>query len=428
MRALLTRSAAARTGAGPRARHTVRFRLTLVYGGLFLLAGTALLVITYILVVHATGQSSGAVLSGVFPPEGESGFGTLTAGGPSLNTTTPDGLTPDQLQVVGGEMIEFAQAQHRDLLHQVLIQGSIALGLTAAASIGLGWVVAGRILRPVRTIVDRTRRISAHSLHARLNLAGPDDEIKELGATIDALLARLEATFQAQRQFIANASHELRTPLARQRLLSQVALADPEASVASLREAHERVIASGEQQNRLIESLLTLARGQAGLDTRAPFDLAELAAAALNTRHDEAAARELKLEAELGPAVVAGSSALTESLVANLLDNALRYNAPGGRVTVRTEAGAGGAVLTVANTGPQIPAADVARLTRPFQRLGASRIGPRRAEDGLGLGLSIVEAVAGAHGAVVELRPRLEGGLLARIRFPAPAAAPVTGS
>lgn len=202
---------------------------------------------------------------------------------------------------------------------------------------------------------------------------------------------------------------------------------DPEASAASLRAAHERVIASGEQQNRLIESLLTLARGQAGLSTRAPFDLAELAAAALGARQEEAAGRELAVETELGPAVVAGSSALAERLVANLLDNALRYNEPGGRITVRTEAGSRGAVLTVANTGPQIPAADVARLTLPFQRLGASRIGSRRAEDGLGLGLSIVEAVAQAHGAALELRPRLEGGLLARIRFPAASDAPASG-
>ena len=296
----------------------------------------------------------------------------------------------------------------------------------AALAIALGWIAAGRILRPVRTLIKTTRQISATSLHERLALDGPDDEIKELGDTIDALLARLEATFQAQRQFIANASHELRSPLARQRVLSQVALADPEATVESLKQAHERVIASGDHQNRLIEALLALARGQAGISTRTPFDLTELVEAALAARGHEARRLDLSIETDLNPAPVDGSAQLAERLVANLLDNALHHNVPGGRINVNTGTEQGRVVLTVTNTGPLIPAEDTARLTQPFQRLGASRVThpgsrskPGHPPDGLGLGLAIVEAIANTHDATLELRPRLNGGLIAHVRFPA---------
>jgi signal transduction histidine kinase len=323
-------------------------------------------------------------------------------------------------------MVAVARAQTGDVLHQFLIQSTLALAIMAVLSIVFGWIAAGWILRPVRTIIKTTRQISAASLDERLSLSGPDDEIKELGDTIDALLARLEASFQAQRQFIANASHELRSPLARQRVLSQVALADPEATVDSLKQAHERVIASGDQQDRLIEAMLALARGQAGLSARAPFDLAELVDTALAPRSEEAGRLGLILKTDLSPAPVDGSAQLAERLVANLIDNAVRHNVPGGRITVNTETRRGRAELTITNTGPLIPAADAARLTQPFQRLGASRMAHPRPRsgighattDGLGLGLAIVEAVANAHSAALKITPRLDGGLIVHVRFP----------
>ena len=260
-------------------RRTVRLRLTLLYGGLFLLSGAILLAVTYVLVVSAT---DGVIFRG---QNGSQGFisgphnGTAANGGgqpPELQTSGrgSGGLTPNQLQAQARKLEAQAAHQHAAELHQLLIQSGLALTGMAVLSIGLGWLVAGRVLRPLRTITAAAREISATNLHERLALGGPDDELKELGNTFDGLLARLEASFSAQRQFVANASHELRTPLARQRILSQVALADPDATAETLRAAHERVLAAGAQQEQLIEALLTLARGQAGLGTREPFDLA----------------------------------------------------------------------------------------------------------------------------------------------------------
>lgn len=422
------RSFAARPHQAPcllpnRPKHTVRLRLTILYGGMFLVAGAALLAICYALVVRGTDASSGAAQVSALTTSGNANLADssgTTAAAEAL------GLTGSQKNAFVVEMVAVARAQTGDVLHQFLIQSTLALAIMAVLSIVFGWIAAGWILRPVRTIIKTTRQISAASLDERLSLSGPDDEIKELGDTIDALLARLEASFQAQRQFIANASHELRSPLARQRVLSQVALADPEATVDSLKQAHERVIASGDQQNRLIEAMLALARGQAGLSTRAPFDLAELVDTALASRSEEAGRLGLILESNLSPAPVDGSAQLAERLVANLIDNAVRHNVRGGRITVNTETRRGRAGLTITNTGPLIPAADVARLTRPFQRLGASRMAHPRPRsgighattDGLGLGLAIVEAVANAHSAALKITPRLDGGLIVHVRFP----------
>ena len=195
-----------------------------------------------------------------------------------------------------------ALQDHAAVLRELLTRSELALALTVVLSIVLGWFIAGRVLRPLRTITAAARRISAASLAERLALSGPDDELKELGDTFDGLLGRLESSFRSQRQFIANASDELRTPLARQRVISQVALADPGATIDSLRAAHERALACGAEQEQLIEALLTLARGQAGLDTPEPFDLATVTRQALTARQPEAAYRKLTLHAELGPA------------------------------------------------------------------------------------------------------------------------------
>ena len=297
----------------------------------------------------------------------------------------------------------------------------------AVVSLGLGWVMAGRMLSRLSTITAAARTISASSLDQRLAFAGPDDEFKELGDTFDDLLARLEAAFAAQRQFVANASHELRTPLARQRTVAQVALADPDATVESLREAHERVLAAGAQQERLLEALLTLTRGQAGLERREPFDLATLTDQVLLARQPEARQRGLEITSALSPASAVGDPRLVERLIANLVDNALRHNVDHGLVEVTTYDEEGRAVLTVSNTGPVVPPDAVERLFAPFQRLDDVRTAT--GED-LGLGLSIVRAIATAHEATVSLTPNVEGGLTAEVGFPVvdPASGPVAGA
>ena len=373
-----------------RPRRTVRLRLTLWYGGLFLVSGAALLAVTYVLVVRAfVGPTAGNALCG--PGGGCHAMGAQQAR-------------------------SMAMAENGPVLHELLTRSEMALTVMAVLSIALGWLVAGRALRPLRplrTITAAARHISVTSLSERLALRGPHDELKELGDTFDGLLARLEASFRAQRQFIANASHELRTPLARQRVISQVALADPGATVESLRKAHERVLAAGAEQQQLIDALLTLARGQAGLPEREPFDLAAVTGTVIAARQGEAAERKLTLHAALGAAPAAGDPRLAERLVANLLDNALRYNVPGGRVDVSTATRDGRAVLSVINTGPAVPPAAVDRLFQPFQRLAAERV----SREGFGLGLSIVHAIAEMHGASITASPQPEGGLAIEVAF-----------
>jgi signal transduction histidine kinase len=373
-------------------RRTVRMRLTVWYGGLFLVSGAALLAVTYALVVQAFVGNTAGNAACQFP-----GSGCHTIGAQQARAT--------------------ALQEHGAVLHELLTRSEIALAAMAVVSVALGWFIAGRVLRPLRTITAAARQISAASLGERLALGGPDDELRELGDTFDQLLARLEASFSAQRQFIANASHELRTPLARQRVISQVALADPGATIETLRTAHERVLASGAQQQQLIEALLTLARGQAGPDTREPFDLAAITSQILAARQPEAQDRDLTLHAALAPASAAGSPRLAERLAANLVDNALRHNEPGGQVNVTTGTRNGCAVLSVANTGPAIPPGAVDRLFQPFQRLATDRTSRG---DGLGLGLSIAQAIAQTHGASIIACPQPGGGLRIEVTFPAP--------
>jgi signal transduction histidine kinase len=406
-------------------RGTIRMRLTLIYGGLFLLCGAGLLVITYVLVSNATAgyfSATGPHGSTVGGYVGGSHGTRPPAGSPAgLQVTGPAAikLSPGQLQAVASETQALAASQHASELHQLLIYSGIALAIMAVISVALGWVVAGRVLRPLRTITAAARGISASSLHRRLALGGPDDELKELGDTFDGLLGRLEASFSSQRQFVANASHELRTPLAWQRTLVQVTLADPDADAASLRAAHERVLASGAHQERIIEALLTLARGQAGLDKREPFDLGPLAGRVLLTRQAEAHDRQLDIHTALAPALAAGDPRLAERLIANLVDNALRHNAPGGHVEVVTGTRDSRAVLSVINTGPLIPAEAIGRLLQPFQRLAPDRTGHGEC---LGLGLSIVQAIAHAHEATLSIRPQQRGGLQIEVSFQQPAA------
>jgi signal transduction histidine kinase len=395
-------------------RRTIRLRLAILYGGLFFISGAVLLGITYAGVSRTHGGYAHAVAA---PFTGPSSV-PAPLNRPGHSPPTPLSQLPVYLRHVfpnGGVTVSIVDSNQRNVDLRVLALVSvIALALMAAISMGLGWVVAGRVLRPLRTITTAARDISATDLHRRLALGGPDDEFKELGDTFDGLLARLDASFQSQRQFVANASHELRTPLARLKTLAQVALADPHASIGSLREAHERVLASEQQLEGLIEALLSLARSERGLDRREPVDLAAVTGGALAGRSAEIERRGLQLHATLGPAQTEGNRQLIELLIANLIDNAIRHNATGGRVEVLSATRAGQAVLSVANDGPVIAPDELERLQQPFQRLGVDRTSQG---DRHGLGLSIVHAIADAHGATVSTVAKPDGGLQITVSF-----------
>jgi signal transduction histidine kinase len=370
-----------------RIRWTARLRLTLLFGGLFLVFGAALLAITYLLV--------------------------SVRNEPVLFVTTGE---PDVWRRVGVDsvrhaMSEHALAQREADLDTLLTRSAVALTLMSAVAVVAGWLVAGRVLRPVRTMADKARAISDHNLHERLAITGPDDELKDLGDTFDGLLGRLDAAFDAQRRFVSNASHELRTPLTLQRATIEVALSNPAATADSLRAVCLRVLAAGEDQERLINGLLTLARSNGTLEQRDPVDLAEILDGVLRDRPASGAAVALE------PARMIGDPRLVERLAANLVDNALRHNTPGGWVRITTGTDGGRAVLHVVNTGPPIPADRVDALFQPFQRYE-----PRTGHtDGHGLGLSIVAAIADAHRAEVVAVPGPEGGLDITVTFPAPA-------
>ncbi len=411
-------------------RWTVRLRLTLLFGTLFLLSGAGLLGFTYVLVEHATDgplvSTSQDGSTTIVASQGDIGTGgksflNSTSHSPHVSVsgteiTSNSGLTPEQLQLQADQLRTQATNQHAAELHQLLMNSGLALGAMALVSILLGWIVAGRVLDPLRMMTATTQAITASNLIQRLNLQGPDDEIKELGDTIDGLLARLEASFRAQRQFVANASHELRSPLARQRALIQVAVSDPNASVDSLRAAHERVLVAEEQQERILEALFTLTRGQAGPERHESVDLVAVSEAALAALQDDLHQRQLILKTDISPATTLGDPRLIERLTINLIDNAIRYNVDDGRIELRVEEEAGQACVSVLNTGPIVPPAMVERLLQPFQRLGTERT---RHGANLGLGLSIVKAIADAHLATLDLLALPDGGLQVTVSFAA---------
>jgi signal transduction histidine kinase len=317
----------------------------------------------------------------------------------------------DQLVVNVRDMADLKRVRRQletAALNQIAAQSGAALAVMALVSIGLGWLVAGRVLRPLAAITATARRLEGSTLHERLHFQGPQDELKELADTFDQMLGRLDAAFETQRRFVANASHELRTPLAIARTEVDVALADPDTAPDELRAMAGRVLEANQRSERLIEGLLTLARSERQLRAREPVDLSVAAADALEVAAREVERLGLRVSRMLGAAPVAGDRALLERLVANLVENAVRHNRPGGWVEVDTGRAGPLAVVRVANGGPPIPPDQVATLFEPFRRLEADRTGSDR---GAGLGLSIVKAVAAAHGGRATARPLEDGGL-----------------
>jgi signal transduction histidine kinase len=376
---------------------SVRLRLTLLYSGLFLVSGAALLAITYFLFRRSSGIN-------LIVPSAE-----------------PETLSPQVRHVVESKFAGLERV-HADNLHHLLVGSGIALAIMTVISLALGWLVAGRVLRPLRAMTATTRQISERNLHERLALAGPRDELKDLADTVDGLLGRLETAFGAQQRFVANAAHELRTPLTLWRALLEETLTDPDASIETFRATSRRLLALGEEQERLLESLLTLASSERGLARREPFDLAAIVGAVLRDPPPETEPPRIRIETELEPAPAAGDAALAERLVHNLIDNAVTHNIPGGRVQVSTGTGSDGAFLSIANDGPVIPPAAVDRLFEPFQHLGTDRTAPTDGHHGLGL--SIVRAIATTHHATLLAEARPEGGLTVEVRFPLRGAGP----
>ncbi len=391
---------------GPLRRRSARFRLTALYCGLFFPSGVALVAITYVVIVLFRSQKLIPQLVRSTHLVGSPHSGSITGELPLHGAGTGPAL--------GAATVTIAHEITLDS-HQFLIASCIVLLAMIAISVLIGWLAAGRVLRPLRVMTTTTRQISEHNLHERLALTGPDDELKDLGDTIDGLLTRLEAAFDSQRRFVANASHELRTPLMLSQTLLQVALANPDITLDSLRAACQEAIDAGKDQAQLIDTLLTLARSQRGLDQRQSVDLTAVVNDALGAHEPSAAARGIQIDAALDHATVSGDAQLIGSLVSNLLDNAIRYNVTRGRVEVKLAGSTTEATLTVSNTGPPVPPNHVSRLLEPFQRATSDRAA---SPNGLGLGLSIVADIATAHGAGLDVRPRPEGGLTVAVNFP----------
>ncbi len=310
----------------------------------------------------------------------------------------------------------FESALQTETLDRLVVQSAWALGLMALGSVGLGWVMAGRVLRPLQHITGAARRLSEENLHERIALEGPDDELKELAGTFDSMLARLDAAFDAQRRFAANAAHELRTPMAIVRTEVDVALADPDASVDELRAMGAEVLRAIDRTRGLLDGLLVLARSDRGIELRHPVDLAEVAAGAAGQVAGDAEAGGRTVSLDVARAPVRGDPSLLQRLGDNLLDNAVRHNEPGGWATVRTGQTSGRSRLVVANGGPVVDPAEVEALFEPFRRGTAERTG---SVAGAGLGLSIVRSVATAHGGTATATARPEGGLEVMVGLPA---------
>jgi signal transduction histidine kinase len=411
-------------------RRSVRLRLTALYGGLFLISGVVLLAITYglvagrpqVTVFRVVGGQSGIVKAvpgpaGALPICKSLGLpcarqrvvAVPPVGSGLVQPPIPPGPSGRARQIVA----TLPTALER---HNLLVVSAIALGIMAFVSIGLGWLMAGRVLRPLRAMTATTRQISEENLHERLALRGPDDELKDLGDTINGLLGRLETAFEAQRRFVANASHELRTPLAMMRTSVDVALGKPQPT-PEVRVLAAKLDEGLEQADRLLEGLLLLARAQRGaLGELTEVSLEALVFAALTAEQQEISRLRLTVLDGTVAGEVLGNETLLARLVANVVSNAVRHNVPDGMVVLANGRRDGMAYLVVDSGGAILDEKTVQDLAQPFHRLGPERV---RNNSGAGLGLSIVRAIATAHGGALELHARPEGGLRVMVMLPA---------
>jgi signal transduction histidine kinase len=393
---------------------TVRVRLTVLYVVLFLFSGALLLAIASGVTVHSSSmavRSNGG--AGPNPQPGGTRIHLLQSQVAQLQSQ----VAQLQSQVAG-------QPGQHELGHVLLISSLFALAIMTIVSAALGWLVAGRALRPVRQMTSAAQRISEDNLHERLAVAGPHDELKELGDTIDGLLGRLEGAFSAQRRFVANASHELRTPLTTMRASLDVALAKPEPAPPQTVALAARLRAELDRVDALLEAFLVLARAQhRHLPGRTTLPLDYAVGAALAGQAAAIHARNLTVHDTSGPggAWVTGSQALLSRLVENVISNAVCHNADGGWIRITTRTDGGRASLVVENGGQILEQRQVAELAQPFRRLGADRTG---SDKGSGLGLSIVAAIAEAHGGTLDLQARDGGGLRVRVELPSAAGRP----
>jgi signal transduction histidine kinase len=369
----------------------IRTRLTLLYGGLCTLTGAILLAITYLLVSTAPRVAI---------------FSSTRAPGTSGSTPLPPPTPADSA---------LADALRTTELHALLARSGIALGIMTVLAVVLGWLVAGRVLRPVRTMNAAIQRISARNVHERLGATGRPDELRQLSDTVDGLLARLDTALGAHRRFAANAAHELRTPLTVQHALLEEILLDPAADPGLVRATCTKLLRLSQEQAGLVDALLTLTEGERGPDRVEPVDLAELAERALAERASDVDGLGLAVRADLAPARTSGDPALLARLVGNLVGNAIDHNVPGGFIRIETTESNGAPSVCVANSGPVVPEESIRGLFEPFQRLD------RTARDGEhhGLGLSIVRAIADSHGASVSALPGQPNGLAVTVTFSA---------
>ena len=390
-----------------RPRLTVRARLTLLYSGLFAACAAIVVTVGYVQVARLSAQGQGQ-------GDGQPAASAGSAAGPFAarcraeeTSVHPD---PGVLAKCAAYFQRLGAQGQRDFTLSHLLQYSlITLAAVIALAAILGWIAAGRALRPVHLITAAARAASEHNLSARVTPRGPRDELRELAETFDEMLGRLQAAFEGQQRFIANASHELRTPLAVMRATVDVVLGNPDSTPADLRSMAADIRAAVDHAEQLIGALLILARNERGLTVREEIDLATAAEDVLDT----AALGDRRVHATLEPAVISGDPVLAERLIANLADNAVRYNLPAGDIWISTRTEAGSSQLTVANTGAVISPADAGRIFQPFQRLS-----DRTSHDGAGLGLAIVASIAAIHGGSVAARPRAGGGLTVTVTIP----------
>ncbi|MDQ0993525.1 HAMP domain-containing sensor histidine kinase [Streptomyces sp. V3I7] len=389
----------------PWLRPTIRIRLTLLYGGMFLIAGILLLSIIYLLAAQALNTGNEPLFKIVSGTDIRVSSENCRA----INTTS---LPLSDFNAAISQCID-QQRQHA--LDNLLSRSLLALLGLAIIAFAFGYAMAGRVLTPLGRITRTARAVAGSDLSRRIELDGPDDELKELADTLDDMLDRLQRAFTAQERFVGNASHELRTPLAINRTLLEVHLSDPNAPV-ELQQLGKTLLATNERSEQLVEGLLLLARSDNEIVERKPVDLAEVATQAIDQVHAEAQAKGVTIKGERKPVIVPGNGVLLERIALNLVQNAVRYNIPeDGWVEVSTEVQNGHAVLTVANTGPVVPAYEIDNLFEPFRRLRTERTG---SDKGVGLGLSIARSVARAHGGHISAHPREGGGLMMRVTLP----------